>query len=52
MATTKIIKNIDPRIWGLFTGLCKMQGKIVGEEMNKVLEAYVSKETKTVGRKK
>ena len=41
---TKLIENIDPRTWGLFTGICKMKGVIVGEELTIVLDKYLSKQ--------
>ena len=41
----KQIRGIDPRLWGLFTGICKMKSINVGDRINKLIERDVIKFT-------
>lgn len=39
----KQIRGIDPILWGLFTGICKMKNINVGDRINYLIEKDIIK---------
>ena len=40
---TKLVKNLNDNTWRKFSGMCKMKGVIVGEELTRILNSYLNK---------
>jgi len=38
---TKLVKEIDNKVWREFTGYCKAKGEIVGKKLSQVLKDYL-----------
>lgn len=43
---TKLIKEIDDKIWREFAGYCKAKGEKVGEKLSHVLKDYLKDKIK------
>ncbi len=43
---SKLVENIDNKIWNKFVGLAKIEGKTVGGLLNEVLGKYLKKRIK------
>ena len=43
---TKLIKNIDNKIWNKFAGYCKAKDKKIGEMLNEILEDFLKDKIK------
>lgn len=41
--TTKIVENIDDKVWNTFVAFCKMKGVLVGIELSSVLKDHLVK---------
>ena len=39
----KLIRGIDEDTWRKFTGLCKMEAVSPGDELTKILKAYIKR---------
>lgn len=40
----KLIKNVDDNIWGNFTNNCKSKKKLVGKQLNAILQKYLKED--------
>ena len=39
----RIVENIDPELWRIFTGLCKTENVLVGAKLNYMIKDYLGK---------
>jgi len=39
----RIVENLDPNLWRMFTGLCKTENTLVGTRLNYIIKDYLKK---------
>ena len=40
----KLIEDVDDKVWGVFTGWCKMNSVKVSTQLIKIIKAFLKKE--------